>query len=115
MSKDNKRPIRAVFPDVYNLTSESIASSAILKDLLKTEVPKAIEIAFKEKKIYASVFEINASSYFIEIHKKDWVTALETCVVFNVELENYEACSFINNLIKTIKDSRKSPKVKIKK
>jgi hypothetical protein len=113
MSKNN-RPVRALFPDIYNLTAQDIASSAILKDLLKAEVPKAIRSAHKEKKIYACIFEINASNYYIEIHKKDWLTALETCVMFNVESENYEACTEINEIMKEVKASTKSPKIKLK-
>jgi len=113
MSK--KRPVKAMFPDIHELSSDQIASSGILKDLLKTEVPKAISSAHKEKKIYASVFEINNTGYFIEIHKKDWVSALETCVVFNVEHEDYATCAEITDLINQIKSNQKSPKIKLSK
>ena len=56
MSKEKHRPIRAMFPDMYNLSSEDIASSDILKDLLRVEVPKSIKQALKENKQYASIF-----------------------------------------------------------
>lgn len=115
MSKEKHRPVRAMFPDVYNLSSEDIASSDILKDLLRVEVPKSIRQAFKEKKQYASVFEINDSSYYLDLHKKDWISALETCILFNTESENYEVCSEINGLMAEINKANKSPKIKIKK
>ena len=115
MSKKTNKPVRALFPsDIKNLSAEDIASSSILKELLRVEVPKAIMQAFKDKKLYAPIFEINASSHFIEIHKKDWLTVLETCVIFNVDIENYETCSEINNMIKEIREAVKSPKIKIK-
>jgi cyclophilin family peptidyl-prolyl cis-trans isomerase len=109
-----RKVIRALFDNIENLTSEQIVSSDILKKLIITETPKAISHAHKNKGTYASIFEINNSKFFIEIHKKDWLTALETCVVFNVESENYESCQEINTLIQEIKASTKSPKIKIK-
>ena len=109
-----RKVIRALFDNIENLTSEQIVSSDILKKLIITETPKAISHAHKNKGTYASIFEINNSKFFIEIHKKDWLAALETCVVFNVETENYESCQEINTLIQEIKASTKSPKIKIK-
>lgn len=109
-----RKVIRALFDNIENLTSEQIVSSDILKKLIITETPKAISHAHKNKGTYASIFEINNSKFFIEIHKKDWLAALETCVIFNVESENYESCQEINTLIQEIKSSTKSPKIKIK-
>lgn len=111
----NKRPIRALFDDIHNLTAEEIESSNILKDLLKNEIPKCIKQAHKNKKTYASIFEINSSNQFIEIHKKDFISALESCVVLNVEDENYEVCSEISELIQEIKTSKRTQKVKLLK
>lgn len=115
MSKQKKRPIRAMFPLDQNVSSKDIMESAILKNLLKTSVPECISNALKERKLYACIFEINDTSHFIEIHRKDWISALESCVVLHAEDEEYEKCSEINNLIKEIKEKQKdSPKIKIK-
>lgn len=108
-----KRPIRALFENPQDLRAEDVAKSEILKDLLKNHVPLAIENAIVKKKIYASVFEINDSKQFIEIHKNNWVQALETCLVWYVEDEDYEMCNHIKNLIFTIQDKKKLSKISI--
>jgi hypothetical protein len=113
MANQKKRPIRAMFPLDQDLTSSEIAESNILKNLLKTSVPTCISNAFNEKKIYACLFEINSTSHFIEIHKKDWISALETCVILYAEDEEYEKCSEVNILIKQIREKEKRPKIKI--
>lgn len=108
-----KRPIRALFDNPELLKSEDVAKSEILKDLLKSHVPLAIENAIIKKKIYASIFEINDSNQFIEIHKNNWVQALETCLVWYVEDEDYEMCNHIKNLIFTIQDNKKANKISL--
>lgn len=108
-----KRPIRALFENPQDLRAEDVAKSEILKDLLKNHVPLAIENAIVKKKIYASVFEINDSKQFIEIHKNNWVQALETCLVWYVEDEDYEMCNHIKNIIFTIQDKKKLSKISI--
>jgi hypothetical protein len=111
--KSSSRPIRAMFPDIQHLMSEDIKSSDILKQLLKDEVPKSIKKAHKEKKTYACVFEINNSNHYLEIHKKDWIDSLNSCIVFNVELEEYDKCTEITQLIEEIKSTKSSPKIKL--
>ena len=108
-----KRPVRALFENPQDLKAEDVAKSEILKDLLKNHVPLAIENAIVKKKIYASVFEINDSKQFIEIHKNNWVQALETCLVWYVEDEDYEMCNHIKNIIFTIQDKKKLSKISI--
>jgi hypothetical protein len=108
-----KRPVRALFENPQDLRAEDVSKSEILKDLLKNHVPLAIENAIVKKKIYASVFEINDSKQFVEIHKNNWVQALETCLVWYVEDEDYEMCNHIKNLIFTIQDKKKLSKISI--
>jgi hypothetical protein len=108
-----KRPVRALFENPQDLRAEDVAQSGILKDLLKNHVPLAIENAIVKKKIYASVFEINDSKQFIEIHKNNWVQALETCLVWYVEDEDYEMCNHIKNLIYAIQDKKKLSNISI--
>ena len=108
-----KRPVRALFDRPEQLQAEEVAKSEILKDLLKSHVPLAIENAIIKKKIYASIFEINDSNQFIEIHKNNWVQSLETCLVWYVEDEDYEMCNHIKNLIFTIQDNKKANKISL--
>jgi hypothetical protein len=110
-----RRPVRALFENPRDARAEEVAKSEILKDLLKTHVPLAIENALVKKKIYASIFEINDSKQFIEIHKNNWVQALETCLIWYVEDEDYEVCNHIKNLIFSIQDKVKVNKISIQK
>ena len=109
-----RRTVRALFENAEELRAEDVAQSEILKTLLKTQVPIAIEDAIVAKKIYASIFEINDTKNYIEIHKNHWVNALETCLIWYVEDENYEMCTHIKNLIQSIQN-KPSKKITIKK
>lgn len=105
-----RKTVRAIFPSFDSLTAENVSESDILRSLIKTHVPIAIEDALVSNKIYASIFEINDSNNYIDIHKNYWVQALETCLVWYVEDEDYEMCTHIKNLILAIQDKSK-PKV----
>jgi len=110
-----RKPVRAVFDNIDQLTPDQISKSDILKGLVKKHVPLAIEEAIVDKKIYASLFEINDSGQYVEVHKNHWVQALETCLVWYVEDEDYEMCTHIKNLIQSIKDKSKPGKLIINK
>jgi hypothetical protein len=103
----NNRPPRAIFENVETLKAHDIQTSEILKTLIKNEVPKSIEYAIDNKKTFASIFEINDSNCYIELHKNQWIQALETCIIFYIEEEDYESCNKITKLIEKIK---KKPK-----
>lgn len=110
-----RRTVRAIFDQPEYLKAEDVANSEILKSLLKIHVPNSIEDAIVNKKIYACVFEINDTAHYIEIHKNHWESALETCLIWYVEEENYEMCTHIKNIIQSIKDKKVKRKVSIKK
>lgn len=97
-----RKTIRAIFEDVDNLTIEQILKSEALKDLLKHQVPVVIYDAHNSKKQFASIFEINSTDHYVEIPKKDWVQALETCIMWYLESEDYERCSKIKEIIDEI-------------
>lgn len=109
---EKNRPPRAVFENIELLTAQNIQTSQVLKELLKKETPKAIEYALENKKTFASIFEINDSNCYIELHKNQWIQALETCIIFYIEEEDYESCNKITKLIEKIK---KKPKKVISK
>lgn len=97
-----RKVIRAVFDNAEDLQPEEVQKSKELKKLIKQQAPECIRFAFEHNKQYATLFEINDSSYYIEIHKKNWVQALETCLLWYVEDENYEMCTKIKDLVKEI-------------
>lgn len=110
-----RKTARAIFDNPEHLTSEDVAESLVLKSLLKLHIPIAIEDSIIGNKIYACIFEINDSNQYIEIHKNHWIQALETCLVWYVEDEDYEMCNHIKNLIHVISEKSRSNKVILKK
>lgn len=109
-----RKHVRAIFQDVDKLSSEDIAKSQALKDLLKTQVPVCIFEAHIANRQVASVFEINDSDHYIEIHKRDWPQALETCIIWYLETEEYEKCTKLRNMIEEIQ-KKPTKKLNIKK
>jgi hypothetical protein len=99
----NKRPFRVNFENIEDMRSEDLVESEVLVKVLKTEVPKAINKAIKEKKSYATVFEINTFNVFVEIHKKDWISALSSCIDLHTKQEEYEACAELAKTIESLK------------
>jgi hypothetical protein len=103
MAAKKEVPIRAIFDNVHELKSDEVAKSATFKTLLKEKVPGIIESAYKSNSVFATLFEINDSSCFIEIHRNDWVNALESCIGMYAEVEDYEPCIKITALSQDIK------------
>lgn len=110
MKNNKEKRVRAVFDNLYNLRSEDIEKSDQLKELLKNQVPKAIKLAQESNKIFASIFEINSTGAYLEIHKNHWISALETIILWRVESdleEDYKTCAEIRDLIIAIKNGVK--------
>jgi hypothetical protein len=101
-----RRPFRINFENIYEMTAEDLVESEALITILKKEVPKAIDTAIKHKKAYASVFEINTFGVYVEIHKKDWVNALNTCLDLHTKEEDYESCVPISKTIELLKEKK---------
>lgn len=107
-----RKTVRALFDQPETLRHEDVAASAILKQLLKVHIPNSIEDAIVGGKIYASVFEINETEHYVEIHKNHWIQALETCLLWYIDDENYEMCNHIKNMIKSIQGKPKKVSTK---
>jgi len=108
-----RKTVRALFDDIENLSFEEIQKSEQLKELLKSQVPLTVYEAFLAGKQYASIFEINSSDCYLEIPKRDWIPALETCISWFLETEEYEKCTKIKMIIADIQ--KKPTKLTIKK
>ncbi len=110
-----RKTVRAIFDNPEGLIADQVAQSKELKELIKVQVPAAINDSMIRGKTYASIFEINDTSCYVELHKKDWVQALETCLVWYVEDEDYEMCTHIKDMIQTIQTKVKSKSITINK
>ena len=107
MAAKKEIPIRAIFDGVHDLKSEDVAKSESFLMLIKEKTPGIIEGAHKANSTFATLFEINDSGCFIEIHRNDWVNALESCITMYAEKEDYETCGKITALMAEIREKIK--------
>lgn len=110
-----RRIPRALFEPLEEVTASELAVNEALINLIKKETFPAIEEAFRHKKTFATLFEINNTGLFIDIPKQYWIQALEQCINFMLEDERFEECIPIKVLIDEIKKPIKTLVKKEKK
>lgn len=99
-----KRQIpRALFEPLEGIEASDLLDNTPLLELLKKETPLAIEEAHRNKKTFATLFEINGLGYYLDIPKQHWVAALEQCINFKLEEEKFEECIPLKKLIDELK------------
>lgn len=111
MTKSKKTPPRKIpILDIYpieGITPESISESTQFIAFLYTETPKAIQEAIRTRKQVATLFEINNQDVYLEIEKKDWCAAIDKCIVYQSEKEQYELCSELQDIKTKISKPKK--------
>lgn len=100
---------RALFEPLNGVQASDLIDNPPLLNLIKTETPPAIEEAFRAKKTFATIFEVNTTGYYVDIPRMYWIPALEQCIKLHLVDEKYEECLKLNNLIDEIKQSKKKP------
>ena len=110
----SKRQIpKAFFEPMEHIQASDLLESESLLEMIKKETPIAIEEAFRNRKTFATLFEINGMGMYLDIPKQYWVPALETCIRFMIEKEDFEKCIPLRNLIEEIqKPVKRIPKKK---
>lgn len=98
-----RRIPRAVFEPLEEIKASDLVINEALITLIKKETFFAIEEAFRNKKTFATLFEVNGTGMYIDIPKQYWVPALEQCINFMLEDERFEECIPIKTLIEQIK------------
>lgn len=113
MSK--RRIPKAIFEPMENFQASDLLDNEALLRLVKKEAPLAIEDALRNKKSFASVFEISSTGYYLDIPKPYWIPALEKCISYLLEEENFEDCVNLKKLIDEISKAPKTISTKPKK
>ena len=110
----SKREIpRAFFEPLEAIQASDLLENDSLIEMIKKETPLAIEEAFRNKKTFATLFEINGMGLYLDIPKQYWVSALEQCINFKLEEEKFEDCIKLRDLIGEIKQPiKRIPKKK---
>lgn len=78
-------------------------------ELVRRETPKGIQRAIQSSKQEATILEINNSGYCIEIPYKFWRNALNACLEHYTDLEDYEKCIEIQDVVKLLDQYNKVP------
>ena len=100
----SKREIpKAFFEPLEDIQASDLLDNEALLRMIKAETPIAIEEAFRNKKTFATLFEINGMGLYIDIPKQYWISALEQCINFMLEEERFEECIKLRDLIEEIK------------
>jgi len=100
----NKREIpKAFFEPLEDIQASDLLDNEALLRMIKAETPIAIEEAFRNKKTFATLFEINGMGLFIDVPKQYWIPALEQCINFMLEEERFEECIKLRDLIEELK------------
>ena len=108
MAKAKRSIPKALFEPLEQIQVSDLLNSESLLDLIKKETPIAIEEAFKAKKTFATLFEINGLGLYLDIPKAYFIPALEQCIAFNLEEEKFEECIPLKNLIEQIRKGSKT-------
>ena len=106
-TQKKEQPIRAIFDNVTELMTEHIVESQQFNQMLKTKTAWAIEQALRSNSVFATLFEINDTGCYIEIHRNDWVNAIDSCIAMYVEDEDYDTCGKLTALAQEIKEKHK--------
>ena len=104
----NRKIPRAMFEILEDIEASDLIDNESLIGLIRAETPAAIEEAFKNKKTFATLFEINGLGLYVDIPKMYWIPALEQCIAFNLEQEKFEDCIILKNLIDQIRKGSKT-------
>ena len=110
-----RRIPRALFEPLEEAKASDLVANETLISLVKRETFVAIQEAFKNKKTFATLFEINTTGMYIDIPKQYWIPALEQCINFKLEDERFEECIPIKELINEIRKPVKTISKKTKK
>jgi len=79
-----------------------LCSNKVFLDVVYKETIDGITEAITNKTKSATLFELNKSENFVEIEKPQWKQALESCIDFYLQTEDYETCSKIKGIIDKI-------------
>ena len=100
---------RAVFEPFSGLQTSDLLESETLISLIRNETPYAIEEAFRSRKTFATIFEVNTTGYYLDVPKMYWIDALEECIKLNIAEDRFEECIKLTKLIEDIKKASKKP------
>lgn len=98
-----------VITPLKGTSKEEILSHYPITDLILSETPNAIKKAIINKRESAIIVEINNSGYFVELEKKWWFNALNSCLKHYEADQQFEKCNQIKEVLTLLNEQRNKP------
>jgi len=104
----NKVPNLVITP-LKGISVEELMEYEPILDLVRKETPRGIQRAIESNKQDATIMEVNNSGYCIEIPYKFWKNALNACMEYYTDEEDFEKCIEIKEVLSKLDQYNKIP------
>jgi hypothetical protein len=86
----------------HGITFEDVEKNPEVQAAVMSELIDAVKDGIKRRRRNISLFVINDSNYIVGLDKKEWKPSLQSALKYYEIKEEYNKCSEIVNLIKSL-------------
>jgi hypothetical protein len=86
----------------HDVSYSDVEQNPYVRDVVMSELVDAIKDGIKRRRRNISLFVINDSNYIVGLDKKEWKPSLQSALKYYEIKEEYNKCSEIVNLIKSL-------------
>lgn len=86
----------------HDVSYSDVEQNPYVRDVVMSELIDAVKDGIKRRRRNISLFVINDSNYIVGLDKKEWKSSLQSALKYYEIKEEYNKCSEIVNLIKSL-------------
>jgi hypothetical protein len=86
----------------HDVSYSDVEQNPYVRDVVMNELVDAVKDGIKRRRRNISLFVINDSNYIVGLDKKEWKPSLQSALKYYEIKEEYNKCSEIVNLIKSL-------------
>jgi hypothetical protein len=86
----------------HDVSYSDVEQNPYVRDVVMSELIDAVKDGIKRRRRNISLFVINDSNYIVGLDKKEWKPSLQSALKYYEIKEEYNKCSEIVNLIKSL-------------
>jgi hypothetical protein len=86
----------------HDVSYSDVEQNPYVRDVVMSELVDAVKDGIKRRRRNISLFVINDSNYIVGLNKKEWKPSLQSALKYYEIKEEYNKCSEIVNLIKSL-------------
>jgi hypothetical protein len=86
----------------HDVSYSDVEQNPYVRDVVMSELVDAVKDGIKRRRRNISLFVINDSNYIVGLDKKEWKPSLQSALKYYEIKEEYNKCSEIVNLIKSL-------------